>query len=159
MITWLACYMIVIIVASHGTIFFSIITVTILPILWGLYITLVGRHVTGEQTHGAMLVNTLRPRQNGHHLPDGIFKCIFLNENAQIFIKVPLTFVPKGPPHNIPGLVEIMARRLPELIMVSLLTHIYITWPQWAKAIFKTLAWGYEFYLIRFVFHCSNRFE
>ena len=25
---------------------------------------------------------TLRPRQNGRHFPDDIFKCIFLNENA-----------------------------------------------------------------------------
>ena len=25
--------------------------------------------------------NTLRPRQNGRHFPDDIFKCIFLNEN------------------------------------------------------------------------------
>ena len=28
------------------------------------------------------LVNTLRPRQNGRHFPDDIFKCIFLNENV-----------------------------------------------------------------------------
>ena len=27
-------------------------------------------------------VNTLRPRQNGCHFPDDIFKCIFLNENV-----------------------------------------------------------------------------
>ena len=26
--------------------------------------------------------NTLRPRQNGRHFPDDIFKCIFLNENV-----------------------------------------------------------------------------
>ena len=28
------------------------------------------------------VLNTLRPRQNGHHFPDDIFKCIFLNENV-----------------------------------------------------------------------------
>ena len=28
--------------------------------------------------------NTLRPRQNGQHFPDDIFKCIFLNENVLI---------------------------------------------------------------------------
>ena len=28
------------------------------------------------------LVNTLRPRQNGCHFPDDIFKCILLNENV-----------------------------------------------------------------------------
>ena len=36
--------------------------------------------------------NTLRPRQNGCHFPDNIFKCIFLNENVWIlFLKVQLT--------------------------------------------------------------------
>ena len=29
-------------------------------------------------------VNTLRPIQNGHHFPDDIFKCIFLNGNVWI---------------------------------------------------------------------------
>ena len=27
-------------------------------------------------------INTLRPRQDGRHFPDDIFKCIFLNENV-----------------------------------------------------------------------------
>ena len=27
-------------------------------------------------------INTLRPRQDGGHFPDDVFKCIFLNENA-----------------------------------------------------------------------------
>ena len=30
------------------------------------------------------LLNTLRPRQNGRHFADDIFKCIFLNENERI---------------------------------------------------------------------------
>ena len=38
-----------------------------------------------------------------------IFKCIFLNENVQILIKISLKFVPKGPINNIPALVQIMA--------------------------------------------------
>ena len=29
-------------------------------------------------------INTLRPRQNGRHFPDGIFKWIFLNKNISI---------------------------------------------------------------------------
>ena len=35
-------------------------------------------------------INPLRPRQNGRHFPDNIFKWIFLNENAWIlnFIEV-----------------------------------------------------------------------
>ena len=50
-------------------------------------------------------INTLRPRQNGRHFPDDIFKCIFVNENAWISITILLTFVPKGPINNIPTLV------------------------------------------------------
>ena len=45
-------------------------------------------------------MNTLRPRQDGRHFPDDIIKCIFLNENVQISIKIPLKFVPKGPINN-----------------------------------------------------------
>ena len=33
-------------------------------------------------------VNTLRPRQNGRHFPDNIFKCIFLKENVSLSIKI-----------------------------------------------------------------------
>ena len=43
------------------------------------------------------LLNTLRPRQNGRHFPDDIFKCLFLNENVWISIKISLKFVPEGP--------------------------------------------------------------
>ena len=39
--------------------------------------------------------NTLRPRQNGRHFPDDIFKCIFLSENEWSLIKISLKFVPK----------------------------------------------------------------
>ena len=80
--------------------------------------------------------NTLRPRQNGRHFPDDIFKCIFLNENVQISIKISLKFVPKGPIHNIPALVQKMAWRRPrdkplsEPMLVSLLTHKCVTRPQ-----------------------------
>ena len=51
-------------------------------------------------------VNTLRPRQDGRHFPDDIFKRIFLNENAWILIKISLKFVPKGSTNNIPALVQ-----------------------------------------------------
>ena len=53
-------------------------------------------------------VNTLRPRQDGRHFTDDIFKCIFLNENVSIAIKISLKFVPKGPINNIPTLVQII---------------------------------------------------
>ena len=41
-----------------------------------------------------------------------IFKCIFLNENVLILIKISLKFVPKGPINSIPALVQIMASHL-----------------------------------------------
>ena len=44
---------------------------------------------------------TLRPKQNGRHFPDDIFKRIFLNENAWISLKISLKFVPNGPINNI----------------------------------------------------------
>ena len=81
-------------------------------------------------------VNTLRQRQHGRHFTDDTFKCIFLNENVIISIKISLKFVPKDPITNIPALVQIMAWRRPgdkplsEAMMVSLLTHICVTRPQ-----------------------------
>ena len=84
-------------------------------------------------------VNTLRPRQNGRNFADDIFKCIFLNENVWISIKISLKFVPKGPINNIPALVQIMAWRRPgdkplsQPMLVSLPTHICVTRPQWVK--------------------------
>ena len=83
--------------------------------------------------------NTLRPRQNGCLFADDTFKRIFLNENVRISIKISLKFVPKGPINNIPALVQIMAWRqsgdkpLSEPMMVSLLTHICVTQPQWVN--------------------------
>ena len=38
-------------------------------------------------------------------LEDDIFKCIFLNENVRISIKISLKFVPDGPIDNNPALV------------------------------------------------------
>ena len=83
--------------------------------------------------------NTLRPGQNGRHVADDIFKCIFLNENVWIPIKISLKFVPKGPINNIPAMVKIMAWRRPgdkplsEPMMVRLPTHICVTRPQWVN--------------------------
>ena len=91
--------------------------------LWHVYMTVV-------------VVNSLRPRRNRRHFADDIFKCIFLNENVLISIKISLKFVPKGQINNIPALVYIMAWRRPgdkplsEPRMESLLTHICVTRPQ-----------------------------
>ena len=74
------------------------------------------------------MFNTLRPRKNGRHFPDGIFKCIFLNEIYEFRL---------GFHWSIPELVQIMAWRRPgdkplyEPMLVYLLTHICVTRPQW----------------------------
>ena len=58
-------------------------------------------------------VNTLRPRQNVCHFAYDTLKCIFLNENVWIYIKISLKFVPAGPVNNIPALGQIMISRQP----------------------------------------------
>ena len=50
-------------------------------------------------------LNTLRPRQNGRHFADDIFKSIFLNQNVWIPIKISPKFVPNGLINNIPAFV------------------------------------------------------
>ena len=65
------------------------------------------------RTSSNVSINTLRPRQNGRHFADDIFKRIFLNENVEISIKISLKFVPKGRINNIPALVQVMAWRRP----------------------------------------------
>ena len=54
------------------------------------------------------LVNSLRPRQNGRHFADNIFKCIFSNENVRISIQISRQFVPRGQIYSNPTLVQIM---------------------------------------------------
>ena len=89
-------------------------------------------------------VNTLRPRQNGRHFADDIFKCIFLNVNVWMPIKISLKLFPQGPINNIPALVQIMAWRRPGdkplsgPMRVRLPTRICVTRPQWVN---KVLAW------------------
>ena len=63
-----------------------------------------------------LYTNILRPRQNGRHFAD-IFKCIFLNENVCVSIKISLIFVPNGLINYKSSLVQIMACRLLVQIM------------------------------------------
>ena len=83
--------------------------------------------------------NKLRPRQNGCHFAEDIFKWIFLNESSSIAINISLKFVPKVPINNIPALVQIRAwccpgdKPLSEPMMVNLPTHICVTRPQWVE--------------------------
>ena len=99
-----------------------------------------GSFLVGHETF-IWTINTLRPWQNGRHFADDILKCIFLNENVWIPIKISLKFVPKGPINNIPALVEIMAWRRPgdkplsEPVTVGLPTHICVTRPQWVNTL------------------------
>ena len=67
--------------------------------------------VHGSQCPWHKTISTLRPRQNGRHFPDAIFKWIFLNENVWISINMSLKCVPIGKMLNIPTLVQVMARR------------------------------------------------
>ena len=93
-------------------------------------------------------VNTLRPRQNGYHFADNIFKYVFVNENVRISIKISLKFVPKSPFNNISALVEIMAWHRPGTkpisgpMKVSLLTHLCVTRPQWVNLRLNPSRWA-----------------
>ena len=107
------------------------------------------------------IFNTLRPRQDGRHFPNDIFEYIFLNENVLISLMISLKFVPKVWINNIPALIQIMAWRrsgdkpLFEPMMVSLLTHICVTRPQWVK-----LAWPVlDLTWIPFMFIFQNGFQ
>ena len=83
--------------------------------------------------------STSRPRQNGRHLADDIFKCIFLNGNVWILIKISQKFAPMGPINNILALVQMMAWRQPgdkplsEPMMARMPMHICVTQPQWVQ--------------------------
>ena len=74
----------------------------------------------------------IESEKNGRNFPGDFFKRIFL-------IEISLEFVPRYPINNIPSLFQTMARRRPgaqplsEPMMVILLTHVCITWPQWVN--------------------------
>ena len=61
--------------------------------------------------YSLFLLNTLRQRQNGHHLADDIFQSIFFDEDIWIWIKISVKFVHKGSFNNMTVLVQIMAWR------------------------------------------------
>ena len=92
------------------------------------------------------VINTLRPRQNGHHFQTTFWN-VFSWKKIYIYIAINilLKFVPNGPINNVPALVLIMAWRRPgdkpfsEPMMISLLTHICVTWPWWVNHILHGL--------------------
>ena len=104
-----------------------------------LFITFIYLHGMKQWYSTLLCINTLRPRQNGRHFPDDIFKSIFLNENVLVSINISLKFVPRGPINNIPTKVQVMAWRrssdkpLSEPMVVRLPTHKCVTRPQWVE--------------------------
>ena len=92
-------------------------------------------------------LNTSRASQDGGLFTDDILKCIFLNENVWIVLKISLKFVPSVHINNITALVQIMAwcrpgdKPLSEPMMISLLTHTFVTRPQWINASFPRRKW------------------
>ena len=100
---------------------------------------------TGHQV-SLLWVQVSTLRQIGRHFAEDIFKYIFLNENVWIPIKISLKFLPKCRINNVPALVQIMAWRRPgdkplsEPMMVSVLTHICVTRPQWVSILWAQVA-------------------
>ena len=100
----------------------------------------------GARSAYGISARVLMPRQDGRHFADDTFNRIFFYGNVRISIEFSLKFVPKGPINNIPAFVHIMAWGRPgdkpssEPMMVSLLTQICVTRPQWVKHFCKFLA-------------------
>ena len=70
-------------------------------------------YIYSYSTNTVRFLNILRPGQNGCNFADDSFKCIFLNENVYISIRISLKFVPKGPINNMSALIKIKAWRRP----------------------------------------------
>ena len=85
------------------------------------------------------IIITLKPRQNGRHFTDDIFKSIFLNEKFWISNSISLNYVQYDLIDIISALIQIMAWRQigdtpsSEPMMSSLLTFICVTRPRWVK--------------------------
>ena len=101
------------------------------------------RYILSFWVHSGIVASnyTLRPRQIA-----AILQTIFSNAISWMKIyyfrfEMSLKVVPEGPIYNIPALIRKMAwrqsgdRPLSELMMVSLLMHVWITWPQWVNKI------------------------
>ena len=70
---------------------------------------------------------TLRPRQNERHFGDDICKCIFLKGNVSISIRSNQHYHSFGSDN---GLAQTRLKPLSEAMLISLLTHIFVTRPQ-----------------------------
>ena len=63
----------------------------------------------GKIWHTDSVFDTSRPRQNGRHFADDIFKRILLIENVSVLYKISLKYVPQGEIDNMATLGQIMA--------------------------------------------------
>ena len=102
---------------------------------WNITCTAIHLHLCTR--YQFIVCNSSPPGRNGRHFADDICKCIFLNENVLLSIKIPLKFIPNGPISNIPALVQIMAWRRPGHYLnqywPNSLTHICGIRSRWVK--------------------------
>ena len=86
-----------------------------------------------------MKLNTWRLRQNGHHFPEDISNAFSWMKMHEFRVRLHWSLFPRAQLTIFQHLVQIMAWRRPddktlsEPMMVSLLTHICVTRPQWVK--------------------------
>ena len=86
------------------------------------------RTVGARTTHdyASRQINVLRPRQDGRHFANDIFKCILLNGNIWILLKISLTLVPKVRINDILALVQITAWRRVKNRIIWLLKRLHM---------------------------------
>ena len=103
-----------------------------------------------DTCYASSLFNTLRPRQNGRHFADDIFKCILKWKCLNPENEKSLKFVSTGPINNMAKLVQIMAwrrpgdKRLSEPMMVSLPTHKCVIQPQWVERMTRSVTFQWK---------------
>ena len=84
-------------------------------------------------------LNSFPPRSKWPPFWEKTFSNDLLEWNDRNAIQICLKLVPSGPVNNIEALIRIMAWRRPgdkplsKPMMVSLPTHICVTWPQWVN--------------------------
>ena len=107
------------------------------------------------------VLNSSTPGQNGRHILDDIFKCIFMNEKFCILIQIPLKCVSKGPIGNDSVLVQVMAwhqigdKPFPELVLIQF-TEAYMrsSWELSSHNLYKQSAcWFMVLVIYRWQIH------
>ena len=106
---------------------------------WGISYVIALRWMPLDLTDDKSTLVQVMAWRNGRYNADDIFKCIFLKENVWILTVISMKFVVRVQLTILQHLVQIMAWRRPgdkplsEPMMVSLLTHICLTRPQWVN--------------------------